>query len=123
MAWDRQRAGYGLIGVVLLAVGIGLGRADPQRSVTPQTVPGTVTQVGGGSGEIAFRPDGSKSTEVFGVGGILEWQDRHGTWHNGGRPACMKPLSRGQHVTLGIATVTSGDGNPGGQLVAWIRCE
>ncbi len=34
-----------------------------------------------------------------------------------------QPLSHGQHVTLGVATVTSGDGNPGGQLVAWIRCE
>jgi hypothetical protein len=123
MAWDRQRAGYGLIGVLLLAAGIGLGRADPQRSVTPQTVPGTVTRVGGSGGEIAFRPDGSAATESFRVGGILKWQDRRGTWHDGGRPACMKPLSRRQHVTLGIASVTSGDGNPGGQLVAWIRCQ
>lgn len=123
MAWDRQRARYGLIGVVLLAGGIGLGRADPQRSVTPQAVPGTVTRVSGSGGEIAFRPDGSSATEGFGVGGILQWQDRQGTWHDGGRPACMKSLSRGQHVTLGIATVTSTGGNPGGQLVAWIRCQ
>jgi len=123
MAWDRQRVGYGLIGVALLAAGIVLGRADPQRSVTPQTVPGTITQVGGSGAKIAFRPDGGAATEGFAVGGILKWQDRQGTWHDRGRPACMRPRSRGQHVTLGIASVTSSGGNPGGQLVAWIRCQ
>lgn len=90
MAWDRQRVGYGLIGVALLAAGIVLGRADPQRSVTPQTVPGTITQVGGSGKKIAFRPDGGAATEGFAVGGILEWQDQQGTWHEtaAGRPAC-----------------------------------
>ncbi len=67
MAWDRQRVGYGLIGVALLADGLALGRADPQRSVTPQAVPGTVTRVDVSGDKIAFRPDGSAATEGFAV--------------------------------------------------------
>jgi len=44
-----------------------LGRADPQRSVTPQAVPGTVTRVDVSGDKIAFRPDGSAATEGFAV--------------------------------------------------------
>jgi hypothetical protein len=123
MAWDRQRVGYALIGALLFAVGIGIGRANPQSSVTPDSVHGTVNDVSGHGSEISFRPDDGGTAKSFKVGGILQWQDRKGTWHGSGTPACMKPSSPGQHVTLGLASVTSSGDNPGGQVVAWIRCQ
>jgi len=123
MAWDRQRVGYALIGAFLFAVGIGIGRANPQSSVTPDSVHGTVKDVSGHGSEISFRPDDGGTAKDYRVGGMLQWQDAKGTWHGGGTPTCMKPQSRGQQVTLGLADVSPTGENPGGQIVAWLQCK
>jgi hypothetical protein len=123
MAWDRQRAGYALIGALLFAVGIGLGRANPQNSVTPDTVHGAVQKVSEHGGTLTFQPEGGGAARSYRVGGMLQWQDRKGTWHGGGTPTCMQPQSRGQQVTLGLANVSPSGGSPGGQVVAWLQCK
>ncbi len=123
MAFDRQRAGYALIGALLFAVGIGIGRANPQNSVTPDAVHGAVKEVSGHGGTLTFQPEGGGAAKSYRVGGMLQWQDAKGTWHVGGTPTCMKPQSRGQQVTLGLADVSPTGGNPGGQVVAWLQCK
>ena len=103
---------YGLVAAAALAAGVLVGRATEGDGVT--TVVGTA--------DVNF--DGAAiglGNEGYLVGNGLVWQDLAGSWHDGGQPECLPPLSSGARVELGLRP---GPNEVTGQIdqVLWVRC-
>ena len=53
----------------------------------------------------------------------VPWRNAYGTWNEGTRPACLRPLSHGQHVTLGVVSAQPAGDAPGGDIIVWVECQ
>lgn len=80
---------------------------------------GRVGLVGAAGDEFYYTPDGSTATVSYGMSTTVPWTDAEGAWHEGTAPACMAPLSTGQHISFGVVHV---NGALGQDVVAWINC-
>lgn len=113
----------GLGGVVLLAVGLWAGRQLPTDTATPDVQTGVVSGVSIDGGGFAIRLSGEGVTTGYPLGSALSWRDKYGIWHDESRPACLKPLTHGQHVTIGVVRAQpSGDVPSAAELVVWVEC-
>jgi hypothetical protein len=106
-------------GIVIAGLGLWVGHGLPTHTATPQVRHGTVIIVGAGGDEFAVDLDGSRNGTGFALGAV-PWKDSSDSWHQGGTIDCLKPMSKGQRVTLGVVYVN--DPNATGDLVAWVDC-
>jgi hypothetical protein len=108
--------------LVLVGLGFVIGTIRVTSTAAPQVIAGKVNLVGGNGNEFAFLQNGSHSATSYGLSSSIEWRDSQGSWSDSSPIACMKPLSSGQAVTLGVVTVNPTDGAPGGPEVVWLEC-
>jgi len=111
-----------IAGLALIGIGFVLGTIRGSSTVAPQVVSGKVTKVGIDGNEFAFVQNGSHSAVSFGLSSSIEWRDIQGSWSDSSPIACMRPLSSGQDVTLGVVTVKPTNSAPGGPSVVWLKC-
>jgi hypothetical protein len=125
---DMQRMRGWLIGAVLLVVGVLVGYALPQNSVSPKSEVGKVTSVHGGLGSagarIEFKAKGVKGFDRYMLQDPTPWQAKpNGAWHNSGQPSCLVPGSTTPvTATLGVISVHAVGSAPGNPMVVWIEC-
>jgi len=117
-------AAYGIGGIILLAAGFWGGKSVSPGAVTPDVLAGTVRTVAAGGDAFVIRLDGrgGVTTYAMRVSPVM-WRDKYGNWFQGTQPACLKPFSRGQHITFGVVNVEQAGGAIfGGPVVVWIEC-
>lgn len=112
----------GAAGLALLLGGFWLGHAVPTSSATPQRETGVVAGVNASGDAFDIRLTGSKMPTGYALPDTVTWRDRFGNWHDSGHPACMKGLSRGQHIAIGVVNVDPAQSAFGGPVVAWLEC-
>ena len=115
---------YGIAGIILLAAGFWGGKSVSPDAVTPDVRAGTVRFVTDTGGSFVIRLDGSHGVTTYAMSvSPIEWRDKYGNWWDGTQPACLKPLSHGQHITFGVVNVKPvGGAIAGGPVVLWIEC-
>jgi hypothetical protein len=122
-ARNTMRAAYGVTAVVLLAGGLWVGRSLSTSTATPQAKTGIIGFVSpGGEDEFTIRLSGRKGLTHYAMPATVQWRDGYGTWYEGTRPACMKPWTHGQQVTLGLVTTEPVADAPGGPVIVWLEC-
>ena len=115
-------AAFGIAGVILLAGGFWAGKSLSADTVTPDVLSGTVKLVSDTSDSFAIQLSGTHGITSYAMGNRMQWRDKYGTWWDGTQPACMKPLSHGQHITLGVVNAKPVGDAPGQPVVVWIEC-
>lgn len=117
-------AAYAIAGIILLAAGFWGGKSASPDAVTPDVLAGTVRFVTDTGDSFVIRLDGGHSVTTYAMSvSPAKWRDRYGNWWDGTQPACLKPLSHGQHITFGAISVTpAGGAISGGPVVVWIEC-
>jgi hypothetical protein len=115
-------AGYGATAILLASGGFWTGKSLTTPTVTPQVSTGTVGLVSITGDAFTFQPAGTSQATGYTLPGSLTWQDSYGVWHEGGPPACVKPLTHGQRITIGVINAAPVADAPGGPVIVWIRC-
>jgi hypothetical protein len=115
-------AGYGITGVILLAGGFWGGKSLSTDTATPDARAGTVRLVSITGDAFAIQLSGTQGTTSYAMANTMRWRDKYGVWWDGTQPACMKPLSHGQHITIGVINAEPAGDAPGGPVVVWIEC-
>jgi hypothetical protein len=110
-----------LAAAVIAAVGFSLGRASRSDTATPTIRQGTVAMVSIDGSEFAVVPDGASTANSYPMPSV--WIDAQGTNHDGDHPACLQPLSKGQHITYAVVQVDPVQGAVGAVLAAWVKCD
>jgi len=113
-----------LIGAALIVVGVIVGYALPQNSVSPKSEAGTVVsvkgQLGNPNASLTFKTTGVSGSVTYPLDSPTPWQSKSGaTWHSSGTPACLTP---GSKVTLGVVNVDGVGSAPGGKRIIWVEC-
>ena len=117
-----------LLGAVLIVVGVLVGYALPQNSVSPKSEVGKVMSVQGSVGSasagIEFTTKGVAGLVHYRLEDPTPWQAKpNGAWHNTGQPSCLVPDSTTPtKVTLGVISVHPVGSAPGNPMVVWIEC-
>lgn len=124
----QQRMRTWLIGAVFIVVGVLVGYALPQNSVSPKSEVGTVMSVHGsvssGGAGIEFKTKGVTGAVHYALVDPTPWQAKPGgVWHLTGQPSCLVPDSTTpMRVTLGVISVHPVGSAPGNPMVVWIEC-
>jgi len=108
--------------LALVGIGVVIGTVRVGSTAAPQVMSGKVTEVGIEGNEFAFVQIGSHSPTSYGLSSTIQWRDAQGSWSDSSPIACMRPLSSGQAVTLGVVTVKPTNNAPGGPSVVWLEC-
>ena len=119
---NTMRAAYGATAIVLLAGGFWVGKSLSTSTATPQAETGTIGFVSPEGDEITIRLSGRKEPTSYAMPLTVEWRDAYGTWWENTRPACMKPGTHGQQVTLGLVTTEQVADAPSGPVIVWLEC-
>ncbi len=119
-----QRFRTWLIGAALIVIGVIVGYALPQNSVSPKSEVGTVTSVhgsmGGTNANVQFKAKGATSSVTYPLDAPTPWQPKSGApWRTHGQPSC---LAAGDKVTLGVVNVDGVGSAPGGERIIWVEC-
>lgn len=114
-------AGTVTVGVLLAGLGgFWLGRTTPADTATPAVSQGTVTVVDVDGAAFAVQSDGGGPPHSYAMPTL--WIDAQGSTHDDGHPACLAPLSSGQHIEYGVIRIRPTYEADGTDLVAWLRC-
>jgi hypothetical protein len=115
---------YGIGGIILLAAGFWGGKSVSPDAVTPDVLAGTVKAVSGDGDGFVIRLDGGHGVTTYAMRvSPVMWRDKYGNWFQGTQPACLKPFSHGQHITLGAVNVKPVGGAVfGGPVAVWVEC-
>ena len=108
--------------VVLVFLGFLIGANKGGSSATPRVITGKVTVVGMNGLEFGFSPAGSKSGTSYGLSTNTPWRDSRHVWNSSSPIPCMRPLSHGQIVTIGVVNVQPTSGSIGAPIIAWVEC-
>jgi hypothetical protein len=117
-----------LIWAVLVVIGVLVGHALPDSSVSPDSEAGTITavhgQLGSPKASLEFKAKGAKTTTSYALVDPTPWQAASGgNWHGGGQPSCLQPTStKPVKATIGVITVHGVGSAPGGPMVVWVEC-
>jgi hypothetical protein len=112
----------GVAAAIFLAGGFWAGKALSAPAATPRVEHATVRRVNEDGTEAVIRLAGWNRNTGLAVPDTVTWRDAFGTWNDGTRPACLRPLSSGQHITLGTITAEPVADAPGQEIVAWVEC-
>jgi hypothetical protein len=124
----QQRMRTWLVGAVFIVVGVLVGYALPQNSVSPKSEVGKIMSVTGSIGStgagIEFKTKGVTGLVHFALEDPTPWQAKpSGAWHSTGQPSCLAPDSKTPvKVTLGVISVHPVGSAPGNPMVVWIEC-
>jgi hypothetical protein len=124
----QERARTWLIGAVLIVIGVLVGYALPQSSVSPKSEVGKIMSVHGTIGsagaEIEFKAKGVTGLVHYMLEDPTPWQAKaNGVWHQSGQPSCLVPDSKTPvKVTLGVISVHAVGSAPGNPMIVWIEC-
>lgn len=110
------------LSVVLVLLGFLIGAHRVGSSATPRVITGKVTAVGMDGLEFGLTPAGSKSGTSYGLSSNTPWRDSRLIWNSSSPIPCMRPLSRGQVVTIGVVNTKPTGGAFGTAIVAWVEC-
>jgi hypothetical protein len=110
------------VSAVLVLLGFLLGAMRVGSSATPRTITGKVRLVGINGDEFALTASGSKVATSYGLSTDTYWRNSQLVWNSGSPIACMRPLSHGQVVTIGVVYTNPTSGAVGTDLVAWVEC-
>ena len=83
---------------------------------------GTIGLVSPGGDVFTIRLSGRKEPTSYALPPTVEWRDAYGTWYENTRPACMKPGTHGQQVTLGLVNTEPVADAPGRPVIVWLEC-
>jgi hypothetical protein len=119
---NTMRAAYGVAAVVLLAGGFWVGKSLSTSTATPQAETGTIGFVTPEGDAFTIRLSGRQQPTSYAMSPTVEWRDGYGTWWENTRPACMKPGTHGQQVTLGVVTTEPVADAPGRPVIVWLEC-
>ena len=108
------------VALVLLGFLIDANRVG--SSATPRVITGKVTVVGMDGLEFGLTPAGSKSGTSYGLSTNTPWRDSRLVWNSSSPIRCMRPLSHGQIVTIGVVNTKPTSGALGTAIVAWVKC-
>lgn len=110
--------------VILIFLGFLIGATRVGSSATPQAITGKVGIVGIDINGLEFglTPTGSKSGTSYALSANTPWRDSQLVWNSSSPIACMRPLSHGQVVTIGVVNTKPTRGAFGTALVAWVEC-
>jgi hypothetical protein len=108
--------------VIAAAAGFWGGKVLTPTVVRPQVMSGIVGLVGVQGDEFTFRSNGTGPVTGYGLPGPVQWRNSYGVWFDTGRPACMRPLSHGQHIRLGVVSAAPVADAPGGPVIVWLEC-
>jgi hypothetical protein len=122
---NRRLTAWSILAGVVVAVGLGayvLGTLNPAVHVSTGIAysNGGSQIVGGGviSAEATVTSDGW----AYGMdGGVSEWEDAVGGWHDGGWPTCLSTLGDHQ-IRFGWVSVSTPGGAVGLREVVWVEC-
>jgi hypothetical protein len=122
-----QRGRRFVVGIVMLGLGGVIGYALPKTSAAPRAETGTITSVDNATTNagILFEVKLKKVSQPqhFRWQDGAPWLDKHGHWHDKGRPTCLVPGSTAPaKVTVGAVDVQSGNSAPGRTVVIWVKC-
>jgi len=124
----QERARTWLIGAVLIVIGVLVGYALPQNSVSPKSEVGKIMSVHGSIGSagagIEFKTKGVTGLVHYALEDPTPWQAKpNGAWHQSGQPSCLVPDSKTPvKVTLGVISVHAVGSAPGNPMIVWIEC-
>jgi hypothetical protein len=110
-----------LAAAVVAALGYSLGRASRSDTASPAIHEGTVAMVDIDGGAFFVVQQGASAPQGYPTPTL--WMDAQGGVHQGDRPACLQPLSKGQHITYGVVRVDPVQGAAGSILAAWVKCD
>lgn len=110
------------LSVILVLLGFLIGANRVGSSATPRTITGKVGLVGINGDEFRLTPSGSKVTTSYGLSTNTPWRDSQLVWNSSSSISCMRPLSHGQVVTIGVVYTEPTSGAFGTALVAWVEC-
>jgi hypothetical protein len=110
------------VSAVLVFLGFLIGANRVGSSVTPRTITGTVRLVGINGDEFGLTASGSNIATSYALSTDTQWRNSQLVWSSGSRIACMRPLSHGQVVTIGVVYTNPTSGAFGTDLVAWVEC-
>jgi hypothetical protein len=110
------------VSAVLVLLGFLIGANRAGSSATPRTITGTVRLVGINGDEFGLTASGSNIVTSYGLSTDTLWRNSQLAWNSGSPIACMRPLSHGQVVTIGVVNINPTTGALGTQLVAWVEC-
>jgi hypothetical protein len=116
------RLTLGAAAIFLVAAGFWAGKSLTTATIAPTVQTGTVAFVGINGDEFAIRLNGQSQVTSYGLPSNITWRNAYGVWQMGTRPGCMAPLSRGQHIRLGVVSVAPSADAPGSPVVVWIEC-
>jgi len=119
---NTKRAAFGVTAVVLLAIGFWVGKSLSTSPATPKAETGTIGFISPGGDSFTIRLSGLRGITSFALPPTVEWRDGYGTWNENTRPACMKPGTHGQRVTLGLVDTEPVGDAPSGPVIVWLEC-
>lgn len=121
----RRLTTWSILAAVMVAVVLGayvLGTLNPAVHVSNgiaysnggnQSVGGSVS-----TAEATVMADGW----AYGMdGGVSQWEDTGGAWHDGGWPSCLSTLGDHQ-IRFGWVSVSTPGGAAGLREVVWVEC-
>jgi hypothetical protein len=84
---------------------------------------GIVEEVGLDGNEFAIRLAGTGVVTGYGLTNTMLWRDAAGSWFVGTGLDCMRPLSHGQRITIGVISAKPvADAPATGPIVVWLEC-
>jgi hypothetical protein len=110
------------LSVALVLLGFLIGANRVGSSATPRVITGKVTVVGMDGLEFGLTPAGSRSGTSYGLSANTPWRDSRLVWKSSSPIPCMRPLSHGQIVTIGVVNTKPTSGAFGTAIVAWVEC-
>jgi hypothetical protein len=117
-----QRLASSAAGLVLMSAAFWAGKSLTTQTVTPQVITGTVKQVSISADAFILRPDPGGQLTGYALPGSIPWRNAYGVWQDGGRPACMAPLTHGQRITIGLINAAPVADAPGAPVIVWLEC-
>lgn len=121
----RRLTTWSILAVVMVAAALGtyvLGTQNPAVHAATGVAysNGGNQTVGGGviSAEATVTADGW----AYGMdGGVSQWEDNGGGWHDGGWPSCLSTIGEHQ-IRFGWVSVSTPGGADGLREVVWVEC-
>ena len=108
--------------IIAAAAGFWGAKALTPTAVRPQVMSGVVGLVGVQGDEFYLRGHGARPVSGYALPAPVQWRNSYGVWFDAGRPACMRPLSHGQHIRFGVVNAAPVADAPGGPVIVWLEC-
>ncbi|VVB92508.1 Uncharacterised protein [uncultured archaeon] len=117
-------------GLIMLVVGIAIGTAitwtlGPFGDTRVHVMEGSTTYANYDGTAIGFSERPGEQGKGYDLAGAM-WQEHRGPWNErlgwGESSTCIRPLTSGQKVRLGVVNIAPTQEAPGREVVVWMEC-